>query len=131
MVMKQSQRGITFIGFAIMLCIVGFFAYVAMKLVPVYSEYMGVVKSMNQLQTEPGIGSKEVGEIRQMLDTKFSIQYVDENTVPPQNIQLKRQSGAASLRVFYDKRIDFIYNVDLLVSFDKTVNLTGSAAAVE
>lgn len=129
--MKQSQRGITFIGFVIVLCVVGFFAYVAMKLVPVYSEYMGVVKSMNQLLTEPGIGSKDIGEIRQMLDTKFSIQYVDENTVPPQNIQLKRQSGAASLRVFYDKRIDFIYNVDLLVSFDKTINLTGSGAAVD
>jgi hypothetical protein len=130
-VMKQSQRGITFIGFVVVLCIVGFFAYVAMKLVPVYSEYMGVVKSMNQLLTEPGIGSKDVGEIRRMLDTKFSIQYVDETTVPPQNVQLKRQNGAASLRVFYDKRIDFIYNVDLLVSFDKTINLTGSAAAVE
>ncbi|MBL8296930.1 MAG: DUF4845 domain-containing protein [Rhodanobacteraceae bacterium] len=129
--MKQSQRGITFIGFVIVLCIVGFFAYVAMKLVPVYSEYMGVVKSMNQLLTEPGIGSKDVGEIRQMLNTKFSIQYVDENTVPPQNIQLQRQSGASSLRVFYDKRIDFIYNIDLLVSFDKTLNLSGSAAAVD
>lgn len=131
MVMKQSQRGITFIGFIVVLCIVGFFAYVAMKLVPVYSEYMGVVKSMNQLQTEPGIANKEVGEIRQLLSTKFSIQYVDETTVPPQNIQLKKQSGAASLRIFYDKRIDFIYNIDLLVSFDKTINLSGTGAAVD
>jgi hypothetical protein len=128
-VMKQSQRGITFIGFVLMLCIVGFFAYVAMKLVPVYSEYMGVVKSMNQLLTEPGIQNKEVGEIRQMLNTKFSIQYVDEATIPPQNIQLKKQSGAASLRVFYDKRVDFIYNIDLLISFDKTINLSGSGSA--
>lgn len=129
--MQQSQRGITFIGFVIVLCIVGFFAYCAMKLVPVYSEYFGVVKSMNQLLTEPGIGNKEVGEIRQMLNTKFSIQYVDDATIPPQNIQLKRQSGAASLRVFYDKRIDFIYNIDLLISFDKTIDLTGSGASID
>jgi hypothetical protein len=129
--MKQSQRGITFIGFILMMCVVGFFAYVAMKLVPVYSEYMGVVKSMNQLQTEPGIASKDVSEIRQLLNVKFDIQYVDESMIPPQNIQLKKQSGAASLRIFYDKRVDFIYNVDLLVSFDKTVNLSGTGAAVE
>lgn len=129
--MKQSQRGITFIGFIILLCVVGFFAYCAMKLVPVYSEYMGVVKSMNQLLTEPGIANKDVGEIRNMLNTKFNIQYVDETTVPPQNIQLKKQSGAASLRVFYDKRVDFMYNVDLLVSFDKTINLSGSGAGVD
>jgi hypothetical protein len=129
--MKQSQRGITFIGFVVVLCIGGFFAYVAMKLVPVYTEYMGVAKSMNQLLTEPGIANKEVGEIRQLLSTKFSIQYVDETTIPPQNIQLKKQSGAASLRVFYDKRVDFIYNVDLLVSFDKTINLSGSGSAAD
>jgi hypothetical protein len=129
--MKQSQRGITFIGFVLMMCVVGFFAYIAMKLVPVYSEYMGVVKSMNQLQTEPGIASKDISEIRQMLNVKFDLQYVDESVIPPQNIQLKKQSGAASLRIFYDKRVDFIYNVDLLVSFDKTVNLSGIGAAVE
>lgn len=129
--MKQSQRGITFIGFILMMCVAGFFAYAAMKLVPVYSEYMGVVKSMNQLQTEPGIGNKDISEIRQMLNVKFDIQYVDDSVIPPQNIQLKKQSGAASLRIFYDKRIDFIYNVDLLVSFDKTVNLSGTGAAVE
>lgn len=129
--MKQSQRGITFIGFVLMMCVVGFFAYVAMKLVPVYSEYMGVVKSMNQLQTEPGIASKDISEIRQLLGVKFDIQYVDDTMIPPQNIQLKKQSGAASLRIFYDKRVDFIYNVDLLVSFDKTVNLSGTGAAVE
>lgn len=129
--MKQSQRGITFIGFVLMMCVVGFFAYVAMKLVPVYSEYMGVVKSMNQLQTEPGIASKDISEIRQLLGVKFDIQYVDDTMIPPQNIQLKKQSGAASLRIFYDKRVDFIYNVDLLVSFDKTVNLSGTGAAVD
>lgn len=129
--MKQSQRGITMIGFILLLAVGGFFAYIAMKLVPVYTEYMGVVKSMNQLQTEPGIASKDISEIRQLLNTKFSIQYVDDATVPPQNVQLKKQSGAASLRVFYDKRVDFIYNVDLLVSFDKTVNLSGTGAAVD
>jgi hypothetical protein len=127
--MKQSQRGITFIGFVIVLCVVGFFAYCAMKLVPIYSEHFGVVKSMNQLLGEPGIGNKDVGDIRQMLNTKFSIQYVDDGTVPPQNIQLKRQNGAASLRVFYDKRVPFIYNIDLLISFDDTINLSGTAAA--
>lgn len=129
--MKQSQRGITFIGFIIVLCIAGFFAYCAMKLVPVYSEYMGVVKSMNQLQTEPGIASKDISEIRQLLNVKFDIQYVDDSVIPPQNIQLKKQNGAASLRIFYDKRIDFIYNVDLLVSFDKTVDLSGTGAKTD
>ncbi|TDR39389.1 uncharacterized protein DUF4845 [Tahibacter aquaticus] len=121
--MKQSQRGLTLIGFVVVLCVVGFFAYCAMKLVPVYSEYMGVVKSMEQLAKEPGIGSRDVSEIRATLGLKFNVQYVDDTTIPPANIQVKKTGGATSVRVFYDKRVKFISNIDLLVSFDKTVNL--------
>lgn len=123
--MRQSQRGITLIGFVLLLCVGGFFAYAAMRLVPVYSEYMGVVKSMEQLAGEPGVESKDVIEIRAMLSTRFNVQYVDESTIPPQNIQVKKQGGGATLRVFYDKRLPFMGNVSLLVSFDKTVQLGG------
>jgi len=123
-----KQRGITLIGFAILLVVLGFFAYAGMKLVPVYSEYMGVVKSMNLLKAEQGIGEKSIEEIRHMLNVKFDTQYVDDAAIPPQNIQLRKQGGATSLRIFYDRRIDFIYNVDLLVSFDKTVDLTGQSS---
>lgn len=123
--MKQSQRGLTLIGFAIVLCVVGFFAYCAMKLIPAYSEYMGVVKSMEQLAKEPGISAQEPGQIKVALNMKLGIQYVDEQTIPPNNIKVTKQGGATSIRVFYDKRVDFIGNIDLLLSFDKTVNLTG------
>ena len=127
--MAAKQRGITLIGFAIVLAVLGFFAYCAMKLVPIYSEYMGVVKSMNQLKTEANINERSVDEIRQILSVKFDTQYVDDKAIPPQNIQLRKQGGATSIRIFYDRRVDFIYNVDLLVSFDKTVDLSGSASA--
>ncbi|HVJ62044.1 MAG TPA: DUF4845 domain-containing protein [Tahibacter sp.] len=126
--MAVKQRGITLIGFAIVLGVLGFFAYAAMKLVPVYSEYMGVVKSMNQLKAEPNIGERTVEEIRQLLSVKFDTQYVDDKVIPPQNIQLRKQGGATSLRIFYDKRVPFVYNVDLLISFDKTVDLNGQAS---
>ena len=43
---QRTQYGITLIGFAMVLIVVGFFAYAAMKLIPVYTEYFGVVKSL-------------------------------------------------------------------------------------
>ena len=122
--MWRTQKGITLIGFVMVLLVVGFFAYAAMKLVPVYSTQMGVVKSMKQLQLEPGINDKGIDDIRRDLNVKFDLQYVDESIIPPQNIQLKKQGGASSLRIFYDRRVPFIYNVDLLVHFDTTVDLS-------
>jgi len=119
------QRGITLIGFLFMLVIVGFFAYLAMRLIPAYTEYMGVVKSMELVKNEPGSAQASPEEIRRSLMIKFDTQYVDSQSVPPQAITVLRQGGDATLRVAYEKRIPFAYNVDLVVSFDKSVNLGG------
>jgi hypothetical protein len=121
--MRTKQAGLTFIGFIMLLIVVGFFAYAAMKLVPVYTEYMGVVKSMNLIATESGSATKSVDELRRDLRVKFDAQFVNPDTIPAQNIQLKRQGGAATLRIFYERRVTFIYNVDLLVHFDKSVDM--------
>jgi Tfp pilus assembly major pilin PilA len=123
----HGQKGITMIGFAILLGVVGFFAYAAMKLVQAYTEYFGVVKSLKLLQGQAGIETASVEQIRSMLNVQFDLQYVDEKNVPPSSIQLITQNGQRSLRIAYDRDIPFLYNVDLLVHFDKTADLTRGA----
>jgi len=123
-----TQKGITMIGFVILLGVLGFIAYAAMKLIPAYTEYFGVVKSMKLLQSEAGIENASVEEIRNKLNVQFDLQYVDEKNVPRQSIQLLTQNGAHSLRIAYDRDLPFIYNVDLLVHFDKTVDLSRGAS---
>ena len=126
--MQRNNRGITLIGFAVVLCVAGFFAYLAMRLVPIYIEYFSVVKSMEQIKAEPGSAQKTIEQIRRDLTLKFNAQYVDESSVPPQAIQLKRESGGATLRIAYEKRVAFMYNIDLVATFDKSVNLTNAGA---
>jgi len=124
----RYTQGITLIGFLILLCVAGFFAYVVMKLVPVYVEYFGVVKSMEQIKDEPGAAQKSIEEIRRDLNVKFDLQYVDEKDIPPQAIQLKREATGPTLRIAYEKRVPFMYNIDLVASFDKSVHLTSAGA---
>jgi hypothetical protein len=119
-----KQKGITMIGFVMLLGVLGFIAFAAMKLIPVYTEYFGVVKSMKLLQSEAGIESASIEEIRNKLNVQFDLQYVDEKNVPRQAVQLITQNGAHSLRIAYDRDVPFLYNVDLLVHFDKTVDLS-------
>lgn len=124
--MKSKQSGVTLIGFLFILAIAGFLAYMAMKLVPSYSEYMGVVKAMNQVSTE-GTSGKSLDELRRNLMFKMGFQYVDDATIKPNNITIVRNSGGASqLRVAYDKDIPFMYNIDFLLHFDKSVPLQGN-----
>jgi hypothetical protein len=124
---KFRQSGLTLIGFAIVLIVAGFFAYAAMKLIPVYSEYFGVVKSMKSIQSHTGVETATIEDIRRWLNVNFDLQYVDDSSIPEKNIQLITKDGQRKLRIFYDKDLPFLYNVDLLVHFDHTVDLAHGA----
>ncbi|MHB1272184.1 MAG: DUF4845 domain-containing protein [Rhodanobacter sp.] len=124
--MKSKQSGITLIGFLIIMVVVAFFGFMAMKLVPAYSEYMGVVKAMNQIATE-GTTGKSLDEIRRELAFKMNFQYVDDSTIKPADITIQRNAGGNSqLNITYDKKIPFMYNIDFLLHFDKSVPLQGN-----
>ncbi|MGO4503070.1 MULTISPECIES: DUF4845 domain-containing protein [unclassified Dyella] len=122
--MKSKQTGITLIGFLVVLMVVAFFGYMAMKLVPAYTEFMGVTKAMNQLATEGG--PKSVTQVRNDLMKKLDFQYVSDDTITPQDITIKRTGNASSLNISYDKRIPFMYNIDFLLHFEKSVALQGN-----
>lgn len=122
--MKSKQTGITLIGFLVVLIVVAFFGYMAMKLVPAYTEFMGVTKAMNQLASEDG--PKSVTQVRNDLMKKLDFQYVSDDTITPQDITIKRTGNASSLNISYDKRIPFMYNIDFLLHFEKSVALQGN-----
>ena len=44
----------------------------------------------------------------------------------PQDITIKRTGNASSLNISYDKRIPFMYNIDFLLHFEKSVALQGN-----
>jgi hypothetical protein len=90
---------------------------------PMYIEYFGVVKAMEMIKDEPGSAQKSIDEIRRDLITKFDTQYVDDASVPPQAITLKREAGGATLRIAYEKRVNFMYNIDIVGVFDKSIIL--------
>jgi hypothetical protein len=126
--MKSKQTGITLIGFLVVLAVAGFFAYMGMKLVPSYMEYMGVVKAMQQVSSE-GVDGKSLDEVRRELLFKLGFQYVDDATIHPSDITIGQGASGNELHVSYDKDIPFMYNVDFLLHFDKSVPIQGTIAA--
>jgi hypothetical protein len=124
--MKSKQSGVTLIGFLIIMAIVAFLAFMAMKLLPSYSEFLGVTKAMNQIASE-GTNGKSLDELRRELMFKMNFQYVDDATIKPKDITIVRSAGGANeLRVAYDKQIPFMYNIDFLLHFNKNVPLKGN-----
>lgn len=117
----RGQKGITLLGFLVILAIVGFFAFIIMRLFPVYSEYYGVLQAMKAVQVEPGIATKTPEQIKESLSRKFYISYV--TSVKKNNIRLTRREGGYLLNVKYEVRGPLLYNLEYVATFDKTVDL--------
>jgi hypothetical protein len=126
--MKSKHAGMTLISFLILLLVAGFFAYMAMKLVPAYTEFMGVQKAMTDIASESFDG-KSVVQIRNDLIKKMDYQYVSDGTITPDDITIAKGSQGLQLEVAYDKDIPFVYNIDFLVHFEKSVPIQGNIAA--
>ena len=123
---KGPVRGITFLSFIIVLVVVGFFAYMAMRLVPVYQEYFSVRQAMNAVAEESGPNTSPA-QIRAALARRFDISYVDN--VKPQNIRVIRDGRGTQLNIQYQRLTPFVYNIEFLVSFDETVDLSSRQSA--
>ena len=122
------QNGISLVGMVIVLAVLGFFGYAAMKLIPTYTEYFGVIKSMKSIGDTPNAAEMSLEEIRKQLSLNFGVQYVDDATVPPAGIKLETAGGARRLRITYDKEMPFMYNISLLAHFDHTEDLRRSGS---
>ena len=120
---RNRQKGLTLISMLIVVAVLGFFAYGAAKLIPVYTEYMGVVKSMKSVANAPNAAEKTLEQIRRDLDTNYSVQYVDEKTIPASGVKLETAGGERRLHITYDKVVPFLYNISLMAHFDHTENL--------
>jgi hypothetical protein len=116
----RRQRGITLISLIIVLTVLGIFAYVGMKLFPMYTEYYGVVRALKVVQATPGVGQMTPDRVWQVLSNNLYTNYV-ENVKRP-NVTITRQGGYI-LRVAYEVRSPLIFNLDVVAKFDKSVDL--------
>ncbi|TAK39460.1 MAG: DUF4845 domain-containing protein [Lysobacteraceae bacterium] len=120
--MKRTQGGITLIGFIIVLALVGFFAYVAMKLVPMYSEYYAVKQALKGLQQEPGIANRDPAKIQDLFFRRLYISYAEN--VKAENVKIERVDGGWNMSVNYEVRKPLMGNLDVVGKFAASEQLS-------
>ena len=120
--MKRKQSGLSLVGFLVVLAVVGFAAYVGMKLFPMYQEYYSVQSAMKGLANEPGVADMDPAKVQDLFFRRLYINY-SEN-VKPQNVRIERMEGGWKMRVNYEVRRPLVGNLDVVGKFDKTQELT-------
>ncbi len=117
----RKQRGLTLIGFGMVLVLVIFFSYAAMRIVPLYLEYQALISAMNTLKADPRGRKMSSRQIKTKLIDSLWVNYATDN-IQKKHIKITRKKGL-NVRVAYEVRKDFVGNIDLLLSFDRTVTL--------
>jgi Tfp pilus assembly protein PilE len=123
----SKQRGITLIGFIIVLVVAGFFGYMGMVLGPAYSEYYGVVKAMNTVAADATPSTTDMTQIRRALDRQFNVGYIDSVTGKDAKLVRDKTTGNM-ISMVYEVRKPFIYNIDFVVKFAHTAQLGSKTA---
>ena len=72
----HRQRGMTPIGWVLVLLLIAFFALISLKLIPIYLESFSVSSVIADLKDEPGIGAKSVREIVSIVEKRLDINNV-------------------------------------------------------
>ena len=115
--MRRGQQGITLMGFVIVMIVLGFFAYLAMRMIPMFEEYYGISKALDAVVQDPAITTADEAKIRDMVSRHFETGYVD--SITPKDIKITRRDKGIILSVVYDVSKPLAYNVNLVGHFEK------------
>ncbi len=117
----HRQRGMTPIGWVMVFLLIAFFALIALKLVPIYLQSFSVGSVISDLKNEPGIGAMTSREITSTIVKRLDINMV--RGVGANDIYVEKTGDIMTISADYEVRDNMLGNVDIVVSFNKSVEV--------
>jgi hypothetical protein len=118
----RNRKGLTLIGFLVVLVVVLFFAYAGMRVIPMYLEYQALISAMDKLKNDPAAKAMPPWRIKESIARSLWVSYASNN-ITKDHMRISKKSDGINVRVAYEVREDFLGNIDIIASFDRTVVL--------
>lgn len=120
--MPKNQRGVTFLGWLLLLIPVGVIVYAGIRVAPIYLNYLHVVKALGQLATESkGEGTINPTAVRNSLEKRFDVEYVTNPAA--KDIDVHRDGDHWVAVANYEEVAPLFGNMSLLMQFNTQVDL--------
>jgi hypothetical protein len=120
--MYSKQRGITMIGWLILLVPIAILGYAGIRLAPLYLNYMKVTRSIEQTATQlKDDESVSAQSIRNTLQKHFDIESVSYPEV--KDLQVRRDGQIWLIQATYEDIAPLFANISLLIKFDKSAKI--------
>ena len=118
----RKNSGLTLIGFLIVIVVGLFFAYSAMRVIPMYLEYHALNNALEVLQRDPLSAKMSPSQIKRKIKMSLWASYADNN-IKKEHMRISKKSEGINVRVKYEVRKPFLGNIDIIGKFDRSVIL--------
>jgi len=115
----KREHGMTSVGLVILVSFMGLFAFAAIRLTPVYLNYMKVTGVINGVLEEFDGRNPTRGAVRTSILRRFDVESV--GLISARDVTVTAVDGGFEVRAQYDHVSPFIANVSFSVHFDKKV----------
>ncbi|MCG8391698.1 MAG: DUF4845 domain-containing protein [Pseudomonadales bacterium] len=115
MTRPSQQRGISLIGWAVILLVVIVFGTAAFRMVPAYMEYNTISSSVRSLLQDSKTALMSPNEIRDALGKRFSINQV--SAINANDLGITKEGGHIKVSTDYEVREKLFYNVSIVMTF--------------
>ena len=114
----RAQKGMSLLGWMVVLALVAFFASTGFKMFPHYMDYMALENMINKVETDSTLDISTVREFYEHVEKGMTINGIrDLNIEDALEISLEGNEFLVHLK--YEKREHLIENLDLVANFDK------------
>jgi hypothetical protein len=115
----KKQRGMTGLGWLTVLFLIGFFAFLGIKLIPIYLEHYSIKTVVESLEREPNITQKTPAEVRALVMKRLKINSVYD--FKKDYLKIKKSGGVMTVDVVYEVREPMAGNIEVLLTFKEHI----------
>lgn len=115
MTRPSQQRGISMIGWAVILLVAVVLGTAALRMVPVYLEHNTITSMIKSLLQDSKTALMSPREVREALSKRFTINQVDVINV--NDLIITKDGGILKVSTDYEVREPMFYNVSIVMTF--------------
>lgn len=119
--MRHRERGVTFLGWIVILIPVGMVLYAGIRLTPVYLEYTKIARTLEQVGDEFTDQTLETRVLRAAIEKRLDIE--DVTVINKDDVKITKQGNGFTVTVDYFDTVPFIANISLMAEFKKSVKV--------
>lgn len=112
----SRQRGLSLLGWVVVLIVVVVFGTAAFRMVPAYMEYNTIRSAIVSVVDDGNSAMKSPAEVRAGIAKRFLINQVD--AIGSSDLTVRKEGGRLSVGVDYEVREPLFYNVSVVMHFE-------------